>query len=532
MNAGLSSPAAKRQVPVLELRHITKTYGRTRANDDVSLVIHPGYITALLGENGAGKSTLLKTIAGAVRPDSGEMLWNGREARPSDRRAIADDRIAMVHQHFSLFETLTIGENIALSIRLPAATIAARIKEFCDSYGWNLSPRTVVYSLSYGERQQVEIIRCLMRDPALLIMDEPTSVLSPDGIEKLFVTLRRLAGEGKAVLFTSHKLDEVRALCHDAVIMRRGRVVGTAIPSEVSAHDLAEQMMGNALLQVRHTPATPAERPVLEIENLDFRPEDPFGRGLESITLKVRPGELVGIVGVSGNGQRELVDLVTGEQLPAPAMAGRIRFGGVAIGARDIHSRRKAGIALIPEERLGRASVPELSLAENILLAARQLGLVRRGALDRRAAWRLTQTLIERHDIRCRGPEAEARSLSGGNLQKFIAAREIALRPRLLVAVQPTWGLDVMAAYTLRQKLMDLRAAGVGILVVSDELKELLEISDRIHVMNRGRLSVALDPRTTPLSRISALMTGAEDDTPSLDGAARPGPVGAGEAIR
>jgi general nucleoside transport system ATP-binding protein len=233
-------PSTINLTPLLELRGISKIYGNLRANDEVSIEVHAGSITALLGENGAGKSTLLKTIAGSVLPDTGVMLWDGREVLLSDRRAVADLSIAMVHQHFSLFETLTVGENIALSIQLPALVIAARIKALCASYGWDLSPDTAVYSLSYGERQQVEIIRCLMRDPNLLILDEPTSVLSPNGIEKLFGTLRQLATEGRAILFTSHKLDEVRELCHSAIIMRRGKTVGTAIPSQVSARELAE----------------------------------------------------------------------------------------------------------------------------------------------------------------------------------------------------------------------------------------------------------------------------------------------------
>ena len=499
--------------PLLELRGISKIYGNLRANDEVSIEVHAGSITALLGENGAGKSTLLKTIAGAVLPDAGVMLWNGREVLLSDRRAVADLSIAMVHQHFSLFETLTVGENIALSIQLPALVIAARIKALCASYGWDLSPDTAVYSLSYGERQQVEIIRCLMRDPNLLILDEPTSVLSPNGVEKLFGTLRQLATEGRAILFTSHKLDEVRELCHSAIIMRRGKMVGAAIPSQVSARQLAEQMIGNTMPEITHSPAKPTSRSLLEITDLSYVPEDPFGRSLDGISLIVKPGELVGIVGVSGNGQRELVDLIIGEQRPSAAMADRILLDGDPIGNMNIHTRRKAGIAFIPEERLGRASVPELALTENLLLAAGPLGLVRRGVLDRVAARKMTGELIDRYDIRCSGPDAEVRTLSGGNLQKFIAAREIAIQPRLLIAVQPTWGLDVAAASVLRQTLMDLRAQSVGLLVVSDELNELLEISDRIYVMNQGRLSDPLNPREAELSLISALMTTAENRT-------------------
>jgi simple sugar transport system ATP-binding protein len=415
----------------------------------------------------------------------------------------------MVFQHFSLFETLTIGENIALTIRLPKQEIARKVAELCATYRWRLTPDTLVYSLSYGERQQVEIIRCLMQNPSLLIMDEPTSVLSPEGIERLFVTLRQFASEGRSVLFTSHKLDEVKALCHDATIMRRGKTIASVDPAKTSVRELGELMIGSALPSPVHETAQPGASPIVSMNGVSFVPEDPFGRSLNEVSLIVHPGELVGIVGVSGNGQKELVDLITGEQTLPAESSDRIELAGRPIGGLNIAERRSLGLAFIPEERLGRASLPEMSLVDNALLAAGQLGLVRRGFIDYAAARNFVAKSIDAFSIRCAGPDAPAGSLSGGNLQKFISAREIASKPRLLIAMQPTWGLDVAATMAIRQRLLDLRKDGVGILVVSDDLSELLSISDRIYVMHRGRLSGSLDPRSALLSEISALMTGA-----------------------
>lgn len=494
--------------PLLELGGVTKAFQAVVANRDVSLSIRPGEIHAVLGENGAGKSTLMKMIYGVFPPDAGEIRWNGESTvltSPAQARKLG---IGMVFQHFSLFESLSVAENISLTVPGGVASLGRRIREIGQRFSLPVNPDALVHSLSVGERQRVEIIRCLLQEPRLIIMDEPTSVLPPGGIPALFDTIRELAAQGCAVLFISHKLEEIRSLCHSATVMRAGEVVATVDPRGASASELAHLMIGREIPHPKRTPPRPGDQPVLELAGLSQPSDDPFGVGLHDLNLRIHPGEIVGIAGISGNGQQELAALLSGEATLARGRRDMVRIAGRGCGDMDASRRRGLGLAFVPEDRNARGSVPEMTLAENALLTGHGQGMVRRGLIERSRMREFAESCIREMGVRCTGPHAEARSLSGGNLQKFIMGREIRLRPRVLVAAQPTWGVDVGAAALIRQRLIDLRDAGVGILVISEELDELFEVSDRIHVLFRGRLSPGLDRAEARVPVIGDYMTG------------------------
>ena len=328
-----------------------------RANDGVSLEVRRGHIHAILGENGAGKSTLMKVIYGVVSPDAGTIRWRGEATAirsPAHARSLG---IGMIFQHFVLFETMTVAENIALAIPGPRKALAARIRDIGERLSLEIDPEAPVHALSVGERQRVEIIRCLLQDPDLIIMDEPTAVLPPSRIPALFATLRRLADEGRAILFISHKLEEIRALCHTATVMRNGRIVATVDPTKTSADELARLMIGHSLPHAERESRAPKGEPVLAVDDLTYRARDPFAVPLDQVSLAVRPGEIVGIAGISGNGQSELMRLLSGETRLPPEEAQRIRLNDAPIGAIGPRGRRRLGITFVPEDRQGRGTV-------------------------------------------------------------------------------------------------------------------------------------------------------------------------------
>jgi simple sugar transport system ATP-binding protein len=493
--------------PRLVLAGITKIYPSVVANSGIDLTVMPGEVHAVLGENGAGKSTLMKIIYGAVKPDAGTIGWEGKQvtiANPARARRLG---IGMVFQHFSLFETLTVADNIALALEKDraGAGLAERIRDVSARYGLPLDPARYVHTMSVGERQRVEIVRCLLQDPRLLIMDEPTSVLTPQAVEKLFETLRRLAAEGCSILYISHKLDEIRALCHKATVLRAGRVTGTCDPRRESSSSLARMMIGADLPHPAHRDAAAGDA-ALVVRNLTLPADDPFGTSLANVNLAVRFGEVLGIAGVSGNGQKELMAAISGERpLRDPHV---ISLFGAPAGRLDAAARRARGLAFVPEERLGRGAVPDMSLAENALLTAHRQSMVKRGFVRHRVVRHYATDTIREYGVKAGGPDAVARSLSGGNLQKYIVGREIRQRPRLLIAAQPTWGVDVGAAAQIRQALLDLRDNGVAVLVVSEELDELFEICDRLAVIAQGRLSDPKPVRETNAEEIGLLMSG------------------------
>lgn len=498
--------------PRLQLLGISKIYPSVVANDGVDLTVMPGEIHAVLGENGAGKSTLMKIIYGVTQPDEGQIMWEGRQVEIGSPQAARKLGIGMVFQHFALFETLTVAENIALALddKVTPAELAPRIRAVAEQYGLPLDPARLVHSMSVGERQRVEIVRCLLQSPRLLIMDEPTSVLTPDAVLSLFESLRQLAAQGVSILYISHKLDEIQSLCDKATVLRAGRVSGTANPKQESAKSLAELMIGRELPVCVHQPRTPGAD-LLTLEYLNVRSSDPFGTHLKDISLKLRSGEIVGIAGISGNGQQELLKVISGERLLA-VDEGTIRFSGTDVGALDAAQRRQLGLGFVPEERLGRGAAPDMSLADNALLTgylpAAQTGMVRHGVIRRGVVRAFARKVIERFNVKCGDELSAATSLSGGNLQKFIVGREIALAPKVMVFAQPTWGVDIGAAMLIRQAIIDMRDQGVAVLVLSEELDELFMLSDRIAVLADGRLSEAVPAASTSINQIGVWMSG------------------------
>ena len=497
----------------LTLRGITKQYPAVRANDDVSLQVAPGEIHAVLGENGAGKSTLMKIIYGAVRPDAGQLLWNGQPMtarNPQEARALG---ISMVFQHFSLFDTLTAAENVWLGLdkSLSLAEVTARIREVSGTYGLEVDPLRPVHTLSVGERQRVEIVRALLTKPQLLILDEPTSVLTPQAVEKLFITLRQLSDQGCSILYISHKLDEIRALCHHCTVLRGGKVTGEVDPRHESNASLSRLMIGAEPPALLHKPSTPGAL-ALAVKGLSLDQQDPFGMALKAVQLQVHAGEIVGIAGVSGNGQQELMAALSGED--RRAAKGSIELLGQDVSQASPRHRRALGLHFVPEERLGRGAVPSLSLAQNLLLT-RSEGVGTLGWLNLRVLGQQAATLIERYRVKAGGPQALAQSLSGGNLQKFIVGREIEAGPKVLIVSQPTWGVDVGAAAQIRGQLLALRDAGCAVLVVSEELDELFEICDRLVVIAQGRLSPSVRTAEATVVQVGEWMSGLWDAEPS-----------------
>ena len=476
---------------LLALDGITKQYPGVLANDGISFGVEAGEIHALLGENGAGKSTLVKIIYGVVMPDGGTMSIAGEPyapARPSDARQRG---IGMVFQHFSLFAAMTVAENIALGMDNPPSgrELPRRIAEVSREYGLALRPERIVATLSVGERQRVEIVRCLLQNPRLIIMDEPTSVLTPQEVEGLFATLRRLASEGCAILYISHKLEEIRALCHRATVLRAGRVVASCQPGRQTARHLAEMMIGTTLT-VPARPEQASGAAVLEVAALSLPREEQFGTDLIDISFTVRAGEVLGVAGVAGNGQHELMRALTGERLAARPAA--IRVNGVDVGHTGARGRRRRGMCFVPEERLGHAAVPDMTLWENAVLSAferRRLGAG--GFISTGASSRFARSVVAAFDVRTAGVEHAARSLSGGNLQKYVVGREVLQAPDVLIASQPTWGVDANAAAAIHQALLRLAHDGAAVVVVSQDLDELMAISTRIAVIAGGRLSPA-----------------------------------------
>jgi len=427
-------------------------------------------------------------IYGVMRPDSGEMTFQGKPyapSKPSDARA---QGIGMVFQHFCLFEALSVLENIALGLSAAEVTddLKQRIIDVSTTYGLKVDPDRLVGTLSVGERQRIEIVRCLLTNPKLLIMDEPTSVLTPQEVNVLFLTLRRLASEGCSILYISHKLEEIRALCSKATVLRGGRLVGSCDPRQETAKGLAEMMIGTTL----NTPTRDkieAGEIRLKVQGLSLESEEQFGVDLENVSLVVRAGEILGIAGVAGNGQIELMEALIGERLSP--LAEQIQMDGASVGHRGPKARRARGMCFVPEERLGHATVPGMSLWENTLLSAGSGSkLASRGIISLPAANAFATRVVADNNVKTASVRSAARSLSGGNLQKFIMGREILLQPGVLIASQPTWGVDAGAAAAIHRVLLDLAKSGAAVLIISQDLDELFTISTRISVIAGGYL--------------------------------------------
>ena len=503
----------------LELINVTKRFPGVLANDRVSLTVLPGEIHALLGENGAGKSTLVKMIYGIQAPDSGSLIWEGQDVRIPNPRAARRLGIGMVFQHFSLFDAMDVVENIALGLdgSVSRSELDAEIRSVMDKYGLKLDPRRLIATLSVGERQRIEIVRALLLNPRLLIMDEPTSVLTPQEVEELFKTLRRLASEGVSILYISHKLHEIVALCERATILRGGRVVATCDPRKETPRSMGEMMIGSDL----RDPARGQENvdgPVrISVRNLSLPKPDDFGVALDGITLNVKGGEIFGIAGVAGNGQNELLEALCGERLSQANDT--IVVDQSPVGRLGPTERRKIGLCAVPEERNGHAAIGNFSLADNATLTARtRMGFEAQGFIDQEGASQFASDVIKTFAVKTLGPNSLAGSLSGGNLQKFVMGREIVQAPSVLVVSQPTWGVDAGSAAFIHQALIDLAAKGSAIIVISQDLDELLALCDTLSVINLGHLSKARPVSEVTVQELGLMMGGNHGASASVTG--------------
>jgi general nucleoside transport system ATP-binding protein len=513
MSESASSQRKAGEIPLLQTKGLIKRYGDFLANDAIDIEIHPHEIHALLGENGAGKSTLVKMIYGLIQPSDGEMLWQGNRmvlSGPSEARKLG---IGMVFQHFSLFENLTVAENVALGLdgRESFKDMSARLMQVSASYGLPLDPKREVWQLSVGERQRIEIVRALMQNPKFLILDEPTAVLTPQEADQLFVVLNRLKQEGRAILYISHKLEEVKRLCDTATILRGGRKVATCNPKLETASSLARMMVGSEIKEVRPPTERKTTIPRLLVIDLNLEPDDPHGVRLKNISFELKGGEILGIAGVAGNGQGELFAALSGERRAKDP--GTIVIEGIAAGHLSITQRRKLGAAFVPEERLGHGTAPRMKLSENALLTGHAASyMVKRGFVNTQATLATVDRATETFDVRKARRDPEAASLSGGNLQKFVVGREMLRNPAVLVVSQPTWGVDAGAAAVIRQALLDLAGHGAAVLVTSQDLDELAEIADRIAVMFHGSLSASLATAEATREKLGLLMGGSPLD--------------------
>jgi ABC-type uncharacterized transport system ATPase subunit len=495
-------------VPTLAAVGITKDFGALRANDKVSVSVQAGEIHALLGENGAGKSTLVKMIYGIMQPDAGDDRWQGKPVTITSPRAARRLGIGMVFQHFSLFEALTVFENIALGSTANSGGASSKrgSGRSWTSTAWRSIRDRIVSTLSVGERQRIEIVRALLLEPKLLIMDEPTSVLTPQEVDQLFVVLRQLAREGCSILYISHKLHEIKALCDTATILRGGKVVAVCDPRQETARSLAEKMIGGNLRDIVRAEGRSFGKTRLAVKALSAPKPDHFGTALQDISFEARAGEILGIAGVAGNGQNELLLALDGEVL---SENDAIAIDDQPIGRLDPGARRRLGLCAVPEERNGHAAVGDFSLTDNAVLTARdRQGFVSGGMISAGAARAYANEVIAGYSVKATGQGALAGSLSGGNLQKYIMGREIMQKPAVLVVNQPTWGVDAGAAASIHQALVDLAASGSAIVVISQDLDELLALCDTLAVINMGRLSPPVPVEGIDRNDIGLLMGG------------------------
>jgi len=496
---------------VLEMRHVTKRFPGIVANDDISFDLHEGEVHALLGENGAGKSTLMNILYGLYHPDEGEILIKGKPVRLGSPSAAIDAGVGMVHQHFMLIPVMTVAENIVLAqepttagVFLDIAEAERRVKEISDRYGLAVDPRARIDQITVGQQQRVEILKALYREADILVLDEPTAVLTPQEAKELFEVVRSLTERGKSIVFISHKLNEVLEIADRITVLRRGKLIETLPGEGATEAGLARLMVGReVLLRVAKTPAHPAE-PLLEIDELRVVDD----RGIEKvrgISLEVRAGEIVGIAGIDGNGQTELIDAMSGLY---PVESGRVLVGGRDVTSESAHGHLEAGLGHIPEDRQRRGLVLEYSIAENLALHDyRSAPVSRYGWLFPRRLIQRARSLIREFDVRGGGPTTRAGGLSGGNQQKVVLAREIDRDPKVLIAAQPTRGLDVGAIEFVHRRLIEERDEGRAILLVSLELEEVLSLSDRVLVMYEGEI-VGEFPPTAGEEELGIAMTG------------------------
>lgn len=503
-------PSGHRRIERVELRGITKRFPGVIANDGVTFDVRAGEIHALLGENGAGKSTLMKTLYGIHKPDAGEIVINGAAVTLKSPSDALSQGIGMIHQHFMLVPSLTVAENAALGMKMPTllldlARVRADIRRLSDVYGLRIEPDAPVWSLSVGEQQRAEIVKALYRGGALLILDEPTAVLTPQEVADLFVTLKRMREQGHAIIFISHKLGEVLELADRITVLRGGKTIDTVPNVGLDQRTLALLMVGREVTFGQERTARAVGDVILSIH--EIKADDDQGLpALDGVSLDVHAGEIVGIAGVSGNGQRELAETIAGMR---PVRSGTVWLGERDITLADVRERLDAGLAFVPEERMKHGVIGTFSVGENSVLQTHgQQPFSRGGWIFFRAIARHAAELVRLFTIKTPNTSTPARSLSGGNIQKLILARELSRQPRLLIAAQPTRGVDVSATEYIHRVLLDQRAAGMAILLISEDLDEILALADRVAVMYEGRI-VGIVPRgEADLERLGLMMAG------------------------
>lgn len=497
-------------VPLVEMRGISKVFPGVVANDSVDLAVRAGEIHALLGENGAGKSTLMSILTGLYRPDRGEIYLDGQKISFRSPRDAIRAGIGMVHQHFRLVAPFTVTENVALGLKgglkLNLNKMSREIAELSREYGLQVDPQARIWQLSVGEQQRVEIIKLLYRQARVLILDEPTAVLTPQEARDLYRTLRKMAEQGCAVIFITHKLQEVMEAADTITILRGGKTVATVKKQDTSAKELAQLMVGREIAGTGEKPASQKGDNVLVIKNLKVL-SDKGLPALKGINLSLAAGEILGIAGVAGNGQRELAEAITGMRV---ILKGTITVAGQELGQGDPCRAIKAGVGYIPEDRLGMGLVPNLGAVDNLLLKEYRHPRWGKTLINRRAARQWARELVERFKVRMASLDAPAKIMSGGNLQRLLLAREISSRPRLLVAVYPARGLDVGATEAVHRLLLQQRAAGTAILLISEDLEELFRLADRIAVMYEGQIMGLVDTAGASVEELGLMMAGAK----------------------
>ena len=519
------SASGETVVPMVEMRRITKRFPGVVANDNVSFDVRAGEVHTLFGENGAGKSTLMRVLYGLYRPDEGEILVNGQRVAISSPSSAIRHGIGMIHQHFMLVDTLTVAENVALGSRTTPGPgngleqVSARINELADKYGLKVDPRALIWQLSVGERQRVEIIKALYRDVALLILDEPTAVLAPQEVIDLFAVLRQMTRDGRGLVFISHKVQEVLELSDRITVLRNGQVVGTVPAAEASRGLLVEMMVGHRLAAEARPARGAAGSSRLVVTDLRVQ-GDRGAEAVRGVSFAVGSAEVVGIAGVAGNGQRELAEAIAGLR---PPVSGSIRLNDTEVAGNGPAIVRSAGLGYVPEERMRHGVVADFSVAENLLLVDHgSAAFCRFGFLRTRAIRRHCQELVAAFNVKTPSLDTPARNLSGGNIQKVIMARELSARPQVLLVAQPTRGIDVSASRYIHERLIAQRDSGTAILIISYDLDEVLAISDRVLVMYEGTIIGSADPRTASREEIGMMMAGIRPEAQVADSDPRP----------
>ena len=511
--AGTSTQSEVPAPPMLEMRGITKRFPGVIANSDVDLVVQPGHVHTLLGENGAGKSTLVKILYGLYRQDEGTVSIQGERVEVASPADAISHGIGMIHQHFMLVPTLTVAENVALGLRgrrgiADMGPVRRRVIEVCEQHGLEIDPDAYIWQLAVGERQRAEILKALYRDARLLVLDEPTAVLTPPEVTDLFATLRSLTDEGRGLIFISHKLAEVMEISDEITVLRDGCVVGRTTPAETTREGLASMMVGREVRLGRDVPPQPPGEDRLVVDRLRVR-GDRGNIALDDFSVRVARGEIVGIAGVSGNGQRELAEAIFGLR---PAESGSIEIGGVRVDTPSPKQVRRRGVAFVPEERMRHGAVGELSVSENLMLVEYEHApYVRAGLLQFGAIAERCRELVKRFSVKTPSIATQTSHLSGGNIQKVVIAREFSSDAEVLIVAQPTRGIDIGAAEYVHERLLEKRAAGAAILLISEDLDEALQLSDRVVVLYEGRAMCDLPRAEATTDRVGLLMTGVSD---------------------